>query len=178
MEAVSHGVEDDSACPDGLQLLHNQGMRKELLRLGADSNLQRRDTRMLWSLATPGWTTWGRLEPLQRIVIVAERIDQLSCRELLQQAHSQQLTKERTRLTDAHISWVCLPFFPELQAICNQAVQGATVVVLGADLLLDGLDEELGDLRRAQLVPTKRRLAALNDGCPYGVGVVVYGNAV
>jgi hypothetical protein len=50
--------------------------------------------------------------------------------------------------------------------------------MLGADLLLYGLNQKLRDLRRAQLVPAEGRLAALDDDCAYGVGVVVYGNAV
>ena len=50
--------------------------------------------------------------------------------------------------------------------------------MLCANLLLYGLDEELRNLRRAQLVPAKGCLAALDDECAYGVRVVVYGDAV
>jgi hypothetical protein len=47
--------------------------------------------------------------------------------------------------------------------------------VVGEDLLLDGLDKKLRDLRGAQLVPGERRLASSNDQNSYGVGGGVCG---
>ena len=115
---------------------------------------------------------------MQGVVVVAQRIDQFSCGELLQQAHSQQLTKERSRLADSHIARVCLSLLPKLEAVRYQAVQCAARVVFCADLLLYGLHKKLRHLRRAKLVPAKGGFAALDDESAYGVGVVVYGNAV
>src|SRR5690242_10207420 len=133
---------------------------------------------MLWPLARPICATHRCLEALERVIVVAERVDQLPCSEFLEQAHSQQLAEERPCLANAHISGIRLSFLPELEAVCDQAVQSATIVVLCANLLLERLDEELRDLRRAQLVPAQGCLAALDDSCAYGVGVVVYGDAV
>jgi hypothetical protein len=50
--------------------------------------------------------------------------------------------------------------------------------VVGEDLLLDGLDEELRDLRGAQLVPGERCLAPLDDEDANGVRRVVDGDAI
>lgn len=178
MEAVSDRMEDNRASPDGLQLLHNQRMRQEFLGLCANGNLECRDARMLLPLPVPVCAACLDLQTLQGVVVVAQRIDQLSCGELLQQAHSQQLAEKRPRLADTNISRICLSFLPELEAICDQAVQGTSREVLCANLLLYRLDQELRNLRRAQLVPAQSRFAALDDDLANVVGVVVYGNAV
>jgi hypothetical protein len=50
--------------------------------------------------------------------------------------------------------------------------------VVGAELLLDGLDQELRNLWRAQLVPRERGFASLNEYYADGVGGVVDGYAI
>jgi hypothetical protein len=90
---------------------------------------------------------------LERIKIVGQGIDQLPRGKLLKQSHSEQFADESPRFAHAHVARICLPFLPKLQAVGDQAVERAAVEVVGEDLLLDGLDEELRDLRRAELVP-------------------------
>jgi hypothetical protein len=50
--------------------------------------------------------------------------------------------------------------------------------VVGTDLLLDGLDEELRDLGGAQLVPRQRGFASLDEQYADCVGCAVDGYAI
>ena len=181
MQAVCHRVEDDGACPYSLELLYDERVCEELLCLGPNGHLDGRNARRAGALDGPRAARSGCAgadETLQRVEVVAQRIDELAGGVLLQQTHGQQLTDEGARLVDANVSRVGLGLFPELQRVGQQALYGASGEVGGEDLLLDRLDEELRDLRGAQLVPGEGGLASLDDYYSYGVGGVVYRNAV
>ena len=174
-------MEDDGACPDGFQLLHDERVCEELLGLGANGYLDCRGAGRTRTLDSPGAARSGGAgsdQTLQRVEVVAQRVDEFAGGVLLQQAHGQQLTGESPRVVHAHISWVRLGLLPELQTVGQEAVDGAAREVGRQDLLLDGLDEELRDLRGAQLVPGEGGLASLDDDYAYAVGGVVDGDAV
>lgn len=156
-------------------------MGQEFLCLGADGHLDGGHAGRTRSLERPiaaGGHGAGRGETLQRVEVVAQRIDEFAGGELLQQAHCQQLADEGPRVVDAHISRVHLALPAELQAVGQQTVYGATRKVVGEDALLDGLDQKLRDLRGSQLVPGEGGLALLEDDDADGMGRVVDGETV
>lgn len=83
MQAVSGGVEHNSASPDCLELLHNEWMGQQALRLGPYGDLQSRDASCSWlSFAPLGGVPIGSRfgiptacgKTLQRVEIIREGI--------------------------------------------------------------------------------------------------------
>lgn len=149
MQAIGSGVEDDGACPDSLELAHNKRMGEELLCLSANGNLESRDARRTRPLSGPISAAWGHVaasrhgQALQGIEIIGERINQLTGGKLLEQPHGQQLAYQGTGLANPHVARILLALLLELQTVCEQAVKQSARELVGAKLLLDGLDEEL-----------------------------------
>jgi hypothetical protein len=165
-------VEDDAACPNGLELLYDQRVGEEALGLGTDRNLDGRDT--CSPVVLPQLSSSLRyIQSLERVEVVTQRIDQLTKIELLKQADGQQLRDHSSCLAHASISRILLCLFLELQTVCDKGAYGGSVEVVFADLRLDRLDQELRDLGRSQLVPCERRLALLYDQYAARVGDVV-----
>ena len=83
MQAVSGGVEDNCASPDCLELLHNERMGQQALRLRPNGDLQGRDASCSWLSLAPlsGIPIWSRVgiptargKALQGVEIVREGI--------------------------------------------------------------------------------------------------------
>ena len=172
VQVVSSRMEDDGASPDCFELLYNEWVGEEALSLSSDGDLDRRDARSTVVLSQLG-TTFGGAQSLERVEVVAQSINQFANREVFEQAHGQQLGHHRPRGTDTSIPGVLCGFFLELQAIGNQGAYRGAIEVFFADLGLDGFDQELRHLGRAQLVPREAGLAFLYDEDAARVGDVV-----
>jgi hypothetical protein len=172
VKIIGGRVEDDAACPNGLELLYDQRVSEETLGLGTDGNFDGRDT--CSPVILPQLSSSLRhVQSLERVEVVAQRIDQFSKTELLQQTNGQQFRDHSPSLAHASISRILLCLFLELQTVCDKGAYGGSVEVVFADLRLDRLDQKLRDLWRSQLVPGKRSLALLHDQYAAGVGDVV-----
>jgi hypothetical protein len=141
-------VEDDAASPNGLELLYDQRVGEEALGLGADGNLDGRDT--CSPVVLPQLSgSLGYIESFERVEVVTQRIDEFTKIEVLQEAHGQQLRDHGPCLAYTSVSRILLSLFLELQTVCDKGAYGRSVEVVFADLRLDGLDQELRDLGRS-----------------------------
>ena len=80
---------------------------------------------------------------------------QFSCAKFFQELNCKQLANHGPCFTCSTISRVHLDLLVELETIGHQSVECGSREMRCSNLLLDGLHEELRDLRRPQLVPRK-----------------------
>lgn len=190
MQAVCSGMEDDTAGPDGLEVLHTKWVGQESLCLGAYGNLEGASAssgsltaRIEHAMAfgdgiAVGLSARRGSDALQGVEVVGQGVDELSDGELFEQPRGQELRDEGSCLADADIARVGLRFLVELKAICKKSVECGAREVRCADLLLYWLDQELRNLGRPQLIPRQSGFASLDDELTDGVGEAVDGEGV
>lgn len=178
MQCIGRGVEGDGAIPNGFELLDDDRVGEEVLGRCTDGNFKCRRARgSQGALGFPGGSAgndFGRAwETLEGVEVVSQRINQLAGRVLFKHLQRQKLADLGSSVADSCIGGIPLTFLVELQAVGHESIQGGSRKVLGADLLLHRLDEELRDLRRAQLLPSQGRFGSRRHYNSNSVGYVI-----
>lgn len=178
MQCIGRGIEGNGTVPDGFELLNDDGVGEEMLGRRADGHFKGGCARgNQGALGLSGGSAGNVLgcawETLEGVKVVSQRVNQLAGGVLFEHLERQELADFGSSVADSCIGGISLAFLVELQAVGHEGIQSGSRKVLGADLLLHGLDEELRYLRRAQLLPGQRRLGSCRYYNSNSVGYVI-----
>lgn len=121
MQAIGFGVEDDAACPDGLEVLDAEGVGEEALGLSSYGDLEGTGAHGIATSAggfgEAGPLAGGQVHALEGIKVIGKGVDEVSYGVLAQEPHGQKLGHQGSGFAGADIAGRDEGLFIELEAV-------------------------------------------------------------